>query len=446
MILNNGLFREDADLTVANPRNHSDSSSYTDVQEKMEVDQAQAVKTDSVERSENVTAYLQVVGAFFLMFNSWGVANTFGAYQNYYETALLKEETPSRISWIGSIQAFLLLLLGGLLTGPIFDAGHLRGLVIVGTVASVFGMMMTSICKEYWQVVLAQGLVVGVGSGCMLLPSVAVFPQYFTKRRALATGLAAAGSSLGGVVYPTVFHELQPKIGFGWTTRVIAFMMLGTLTIPIAVMRAKVFPATRRPLFDFKVLRNMPYVLFSLGEFFGFMGMYIPFYYITSYSLAKDIANANLSFYLLAIINAASIFGRIVPNFVADISGPLNICGPFVLFCGIIAFCWTSISSIGQIIVFCLSYGFFSGTFVSITGPSIASLSTDMSLMGTHMGMSFAAASLGLLVGNPVAGVLLDSYGWIGPAMFCGATNVLAGICVVLARFSKTGKVWVVKA
>ncbi len=110
---------------------------------------------------------------------------------------MLKDETPSRISWIGSIQAFLLLLVGGLLTGPVFDAGHLRGLVIAGTILTVFGMMMTSLCKEYWQVVLAQGLVVGVGSGCMLLPSVAVFPQYFTKRRALATGIAAAGSSLG---------------------------------------------------------------------------------------------------------------------------------------------------------------------------------------------------------------------------------------------------------
>jgi hypothetical protein len=38
-------------------------------------------------------------------------------------------------------------------------------------------MMMTSICREYWQVVLAQGLVVGIGAGCMLLPSVAVMPQ-----------------------------------------------------------------------------------------------------------------------------------------------------------------------------------------------------------------------------------------------------------------------------
>lgn len=89
------------------------------------------------------------------------------------------------------------MIVGGLVTGPIFDAGHLRGLVLVGSLAFVVGMMMTSICKEYSQVVLAQGLVVGLGSGCMLLPSVAVMPQYFITRRAFATGIGAAGSSVG---------------------------------------------------------------------------------------------------------------------------------------------------------------------------------------------------------------------------------------------------------
>lgn len=130
---------------------------------------------------DNVTANLQVVGAFFLMFNTWGIANTFGAFQTYYEGALLREETPSNISWIGSAQAFLLLFVGGLCAGPIYDAGHLRGLVVAGSVLSVFGMMMTSICKEYWQVILAQGVTVGLGAGCMLLPSVAVMPQYFVS-------------------------------------------------------------------------------------------------------------------------------------------------------------------------------------------------------------------------------------------------------------------------
>jgi hypothetical protein len=126
-----------------------------------------------------------------------GIANTFGAYQTFYEGALLKNQTPSQISWIGSIQAFLLALVGGLGTGKIFDAGYVRGLVLTGSVLVVFGMMMTSICKEYWQVILAQGLVVGVGMGCMFLPSVGVMPQYFKHKRAFATGIAASGSSLG---------------------------------------------------------------------------------------------------------------------------------------------------------------------------------------------------------------------------------------------------------
>ncbi|KAH8660939.1 major facilitator superfamily domain-containing protein [Tricladium varicosporioides] len=397
------------------------------------------------EPSDTLTACLQVVGAFFLMMNSWGIANTFGAYQTYYEQSLLSHESPSNISWIGSIQATLLLFVGGLVTGPIYDAGHLRGLVFVGSTFGVFGMMMTSICKEYWQVILAQGVLVGAGAGCLLLPSVAVMPQYFTTKRAFATGVAAAGSSVGGVIYPIVFHELQPRIGFGWTTRAIAFMMLVTLLIPNLVMRAKVFPSTRRPLFDTKVLRSLSYDFFTIGAFFGFMGMYIPFYYITTFSIEKGIAGESLGFYMLALLNAGSVFGRLIPNFFADSIGPLNISTPFILCCAIISFCWPSIHSLPSLILFCIFYGFFSGTFVSITGPSISSLSPDIALVGTHMGMSFGFGSLGLLIGNPVAGVLLER-GWTAVAMFCGACNALAAIFIFMSRVKKTGWVWWVRA
>lgn len=192
------------------------SSSNSSLGDQEKTEDAQPISEGQVgnDKSESLTALLQVFGAFFLMFNSWyvtylvwtsstvinacrGIANTFGAYQIYYEAALLKNQTPSNISWIGSIQAFLLLIVGGFVTGPIFDAGYLRALVLVGSALAVFGMMMTSICKEYWQVILAQGVVTGIGMGCMMLPSVAVMPQYFKSKRAFATGVAASGSSLG---------------------------------------------------------------------------------------------------------------------------------------------------------------------------------------------------------------------------------------------------------
>lgn len=167
--------------------------------------------------------------------------------------------------------------------------------------------------------------------------------------------------------------------------------------------------------------------------------MYIPFYYISTYSISKGFADKNLSFYMLIIINTGSIFGRIVPNFFADKMGPLNITAPWCLFCAVIAYSWLSVSSIGQAVVFCLFYGFFSGTFVSICGPALVTLSPDISLIGTQMGMSFTFCAMGLLIGNPVAGVLLTRYGWIGPAMFCGTANVLAAIFVMWARVRKAG-------
>lgn len=80
-----------------------------------------------------------------------------------------------------------------------------------------------------------------------------------------------------------------------------------------------------------------------------------------------------------------------------------------------------------------------------MTGPSLATLSNDMSLFGTHMGMNFGISGLGLLVGNPVAGVLLEK-GWVAPAMFCGTANILAAIFIFAARINKAGWKLYVKA
>jgi len=125
-----------------------------------------------------------------------GIANTFGVFQTYYEINLLSSQSPSNISWIGSIQAFLLLIIG-VATGPMYDAGYFRTLVLVGSFLTVFGMMMTSISTTYWQVMLAQAVCIGLGSGCLFIPSVAIVSTYFTTKKSFATGIAASGSSLG---------------------------------------------------------------------------------------------------------------------------------------------------------------------------------------------------------------------------------------------------------
>jgi len=122
------------------------------------------------------------------------------------------------------------------ISGPIFDQGYFRALIIVGTFLVVFGMMMTSLATEYWQLFLAQGLLTGIGAGCLFLPSVAIVATYFSSKRALATGITASGGSIGSVIYPVVFHKLRPQIGAAWATRIIGFIALATLLVSILIM------------------------------------------------------------------------------------------------------------------------------------------------------------------------------------------------------------------
>ena len=94
------------------------------------------------------------------------------------------------------MQSFLLIFVG-VLSGPLYDAGYFKHLLWSGSFLVVFGYMMTSLCTQYWQTMLAQGLVVGFRSSLLYIPAIAVIQQYFEKRRALANGLAACGSSFG---------------------------------------------------------------------------------------------------------------------------------------------------------------------------------------------------------------------------------------------------------
>ncbi|KAI0044864.1 putative MFS monocarboxylate transporter [Auriscalpium vulgare] len=392
-------------------------------------------------------AWLQIFSSFFILVNTWGIVNTYGAFQTYYETGLLNNKSPSAISWIGSMQGFLLLFVG-FLTGPIFDAGYLKTLLLVGSFLIVFGLMMTSLATEYYQIFLAQGIAIGLGAGCLFVPSVAVLSTYFVKRRAMAIGLSASGSSVGGLIYPIVFHRLVPQVGFPWATRTLGFISFGTLAISYITIRRRVSPPAKRKLFDWTALREAPFMLFTLGNFFVFTGVYIPFYFISAYALKKTGASDDRAFYLVPILNAASIFGRIIPNIIADKTGSLNALIPCAFICSILAYSWISIHTNGGLLVFAILYGFFSGTMVSLSPSVLVGLSPDPKFVGTRVGMSFSIAGLGILIGNPVAGALLNiGEGKFVHAQVFGATITMAGaICIVASRVAKVGYSLRVKA
>lgn len=334
--------------------------------------------------------------------------NTFGVYQAFYQTSLLKSRKSSDISWIGTFGAFLLVSLS-IVSGPIFDRGYARALIVAGTFFTVFGLMMTSLSTEYYQLFLAQGVCVGLGGGLLFLPSVAIVSTYFSTKRGIATGITAAGGSIGSVLYPIIFRKLQPQIGFAWTTRVIAFIALATLSVSVVIIKSRIPPPKKaRAMLDINAVKSVPFVLFSIAMFLGFAGLYIPIFYIIVYAQRHANVESDMSFYLLSILNAASVFGRILPGILADKFGAMNTLCVVTVLAGAFAYAWIAIDNLAGLIVFGIIYGFLSGAVVSLPPQVLVRLVPNMQLVGTWMGMSLCVAALGILIGSPIAGTIID--------------------------------------
>ncbi|PQE10385.1 major facilitator superfamily transporter protein [Rutstroemia sp. NJR-2017a WRK4] len=388
---------------------------------------------------EDLTAWLQVIGAFCLNLNTWGLMNAFGVFQTFYQLDLLNSHSASNISWIGSTQAFLMFLTS-VAAGPIFDAGHLNFLQWTGSILTVLGMFLTSICKVYYQCFLAQGVMMGLGFGLLYLPAPAIVSQFFHKRQALAIGMSSVGSALGGVMYPIVFTQLQPRIGFGWATRIIAFIILSTSAIPLLVMKSRTVASPWRTVLDRTAFRDIPYILLNTGLLFGFMGLWIIFYYIQLYALNRSSVSPNLASYLLVIINAASLPGRLLPGFYADRVGSINVQAVVAASSAILTFCLIAIRSTAGLIIYSLLYGFSAGAFMGLPAAGVARLSEDHSKIGIRLGMTLGFVGFGVLVSNPIAGAILAVDGsWTGLIVWCGALLTASTLSMAASRIAKVG-------
>ncbi|KAF2767097.1 MFS general substrate transporter [Teratosphaeria nubilosa] len=380
-------------------------------------------------------AWLQVLCGFIMFWHAWGLVNSYGVFQKFYSTVLLPTDSESNISWIGSLEGALLAFTT-IFAGPLFDAGHGRQLVIGGSFLVVLGLMMTSLCTTYWQLILAQGLCTGIGAGALFLVAVAVLPAYFGSKRALAIGIAASGSPLGGIVYPIIFHYLVPRVGFGWTTRIIGFISLALLVIPCLFLRPIMSSRTTvRKIIDFSGFRELRFNLLCIAIFCGNCGLYIPFFYISQYA-HKEGFSPELAFYMLPLLSAGSIPGRIIPGFLADLVGPLNVLTICTALAGVLGFCWVAIGdSIPGLIIWALSYGCFSGAFLSLQPTTIVSITSDLGIVGGRLGTSTFFCALGVLVGSPVGGAILSqASSWVGIQVFCGAILLLASLFAFLTR------------
>ncbi|KAL1983105.1 hypothetical protein VTN96DRAFT_518 [Rasamsonia emersonii] len=384
-------------------------------------------------------AWTQVALAHLVICNTWGYINSFGVFQTYYTETL--GHSPSDISWVGSIQIFLLFFIGTF-SGRATDAGFFKFTWSVGAIIEIFGIFMTSLCKKYWQFFLAQGIVQGIGCGLMFCPTLSLLPTYFSKRRALAMGLAASGSATGGMVFPAVVMSLLPRVGYAWTMRTLGFITLATLLPCFLFLQQRLPPRKTGPLVEFAAFKEAPYSLFAIGMFLVFWGLYVGFFYIGSFARSVLDVSQSTSINLLIVMNAVGTTGRWIPSFIADWrTGPLNILILFSLASAILAYGWAGVVSVGGLYAFSVIYGTFSAGVQGLFPSTLSSLTADLKKTGVRMGMVLSILSIAALTGNPIAGALIqvENGRYLYMQMFMGSSMIAGTLCLIGARIAKTG-------
>lgn len=405
-------------------------------------------------------AWTVVLGSWCAMFPSMGLLNTMAVLEAWLTENELKDVPKSKAGWIFSCYAFFLYF-SGAQVGPIFDAYHIKMLIVpgsVGIVASlIFLSFSTGACLslrvqcwtrllieilEFYQTLLSFGILGGISASLLFNPSLAAVGQWFYKRRALATGVACTAGGLGGVAFPLIILELAPRIGFPWAIRIIAFICAAHLTVACFCLRKRLRPNNKSGAsVDLKALKETHFAITTLGVFLIEFAVFIPYTYICSYAIYAGMSHRN-AYLLNAFVNAGAVPGRVLPGYVADRIGIFNTMCITAFACSvfILALWQTAYGHEVRITVFAVLFGFFSSAAISLTPVCVGQV-CKVEDLGKRNGTAFFIASFGALVGVPIAASVLEANGgdyggliWFGGAFylasltaFCIARGVAGG-------------------
>ncbi|KAJ8700398.1 hypothetical protein PTI98_003423 [Pleurotus ostreatus] len=307
-----------APLPARVPQMFDDDTEKKDaIEEKLQIETTTTPASADDFPDGGLRAWSVVLGASLSAFSTFGYVNAWGVFQSYYEQEILPTTSPSTIAWIGSIQ-YSLIFLPGLFFGRLFDLGYFKIPFFISSTILVLATFLVAQCTEYWHFLLCQGFAIGLASGAIFGPNIGIVGHWFLKRRGLAFGFTAAGSSIGGTVFPIAARKLIPQVGFPWTMRIIGFVLILTIGIPNVVLQRRLPPKkVSGGLFNLRAFKSIPYTLYTLSCIVAFLGLYTVLTYIdisaTSFGISAD-----TSFYLVSIANAGSLFGRLFAGVTSD--------------------------------------------------------------------------------------------------------------------------------
>ncbi|CAK7226307.1 hypothetical protein SBRCBS47491_006185 [Sporothrix bragantina] len=398
----------------------------------------------------STTAKYALLGAAFaITFVAVGMPNSFGIFQDYYETTLFPDRPPAQVILIGSLASSLYMILGAP-TGRFADLFGYHTAVLVGMILVVTGLFTASVCTQFYQFLLSQGVTFGLGTAFVYYPAVSVSRRLFHRRHGMANAFVVSGGALGGCVLPYSTRVLLQKYGLPATFRMLGYVATGMLGCayltflffdPRRAQTQSGRAATSAKIMDFSLLRDSRFLVMLAASSIAMTGFLPRYFLITPSAIARGV-DTGYAAWLLGLMNGLSIAGRLGIGAFADRHGKLTALVASFVLCGAghLMFWLPAVlgpesrsdeKAVALMTVFVVFIGLLGSGFVSLIPVVVADIFGSDNL-ASKVGLFNSIVGLGVLAGpsaaNAIASSGRDGEDWSMAVLFTGLLMLVGGL------------------
>ena len=379
--------------------------------------------------------YTVVIAGFLILVLMYGTLYSFGVFF----APLLTEFGWTRAITSGAYSlCFLLSGVVAIAAGRLNDKFGPRAVMSCSGLLLGIGYFLMAKIATIWELYLCYGVIVGVGMGGGIAPSLSTVARWFVKRRGLMTGMTIAGTGTGTLVTPLIANWLIST--YHWRT---SFTIIGIAVFILIVGLAQLLirdpgrkglspygagtPADRSNLdaaglsLQEAVRTAQLWILFVIYVFAGFFVQVI-IVHIVIHATGLGISPVSAAS-VLSVAGVGSLVGRIMGGGVSDRFGnkPAIIAALILAGAG---FIWLLVArELWMLYIFAVIFGLAYGEILCMMSLLPAQL-FGLRSQGVILGIIIFASTIGGGIGPVVAGRIFD---------ITGSYQVALMICVAVA-------------
>ncbi len=360
---------------------------------------------------DSAAGWWVAAATFLSTFTVFGVAYSFGSF--FRPMAEEFDADRGAIALVFSITTLLYFGLG-VVSGRAADRFGPRPVLLVGAVALVLGLVITSQVDSILVGYITYGLGVGIGVACGYVPMVATVGGWFDRHRSTAVGFAVAGIGVGTLVVAPLTERLIER--YGWRDTYLYLAAAAAVLLALAAVGARRPPVadgddgtSGGPLLA-RIRSSRPFLVLYVAILFTSSGLFVPFVFMADYVAERGIDGSGGL--LVGLIGLSSVIGRLGLGAMAARIEPMKLFYSSLATMAASYLVWlTAADRYWQLVLFALVLGVAYGGFIALS-PVVAAQLFGVAGLGGVLGALYTAAGVGGFIGPPAAGALIDRFGY----------------------------------